>query len=256
MQANKPSVRYVHEADTHNLASPNIVVPYLVEQFRPSSVVDVGCGIGTFLHVFKQQGVGQVLGVDGKWVDRSKLYIGENEFLETNLEEPIRLGREFDMVICLEVAEHLAPSSADIIVDSLTSLGKTIVFSAATAKQGGQNHLNEQPFAYWKEKFEKKGYRVLDVFRPVFWNEPKVQWWYKQNMFLIVHPSVDTTEIERRANCMSSDQLLIHPELYYERILEFEKKSLDFQRLSAGEGGNFNLYLKLLFRSFKKSLGR
>jgi len=107
-----------------------------------------------------------------------------------------------------------------------------------------------------KEKFEKKGYRVLDVFRPVFWNEPKVQWWYKQNMFLIVHPSVDTTEIERRANCMSSDQLLIHPELYYERILEFEKKSLDFQRLSAGEGGNFNLYLKLLFRSFKKSLGR
>jgi len=256
MQANKTSVRYVHEEDAHNLRSPGIIVPYLVEQFRPSSVADVGCGIGTFLHVFKQQGVSQVLGLDGKWVDRSKLYIGENEFLETNLEEPIRLNREFDMVICLEVAEHLAPSAADTIVDSLTSLGKTIVFSAATTKQGGQNHINEQDFAYWKEKFEKKGYRVLDVFRPVFWNESKVQWWYKQNMFLIVHSSVDTTEIERRAKCMSSDQLLIHPELYYERILELEKKSADFDRLSAGAGGNFNLYLKLLFRSFKKSLGR
>lgn len=254
MQSSNPAVKYVHEADTHNLQSPSNIVPFLVEKFRPASVIDVGCGIGTFLHVFKEHGVKDVVGVDGKWVNKSQLYIDEKEFVEADLEKPIHIGRAFDMAICLEVAEHLAPSAADNIVESLTSLSKTIVFSAATDRQGGQNHLNEQPFSYWKEKFEKKGYRVVDFFRPVFWNNSQIQWWYKQNMFLIVHPSVDVSALEREAKAFSYNELLIHPDLYYERIREYQTKSLALDKLGAGEGGNFNLYLKLLFRSFKKTL--
>jgi hypothetical protein len=173
-----------------------------------------------------------------------------------NLEEPIRLDRTFDLAICLEVAEHLAPSAADTLVASLAALSRIIIFSAATWKQGGQNHLNEQPFSYWKEKFEEKGYTIIDYFRPVFWNEEKVQWWYKQNMFLAVHHSVDPAQFENNRPHFSENDLLIHPGLYYERIREYEKKSAELQRLGAGEGGNFNLYLKLLYRSFSKSIKR
>ncbi len=255
LSSNLP-LQYIHEKDTHNLQSPNIIVPYLVEKFKPVSVVDVGCGTGTFLHVFKEHGIREVLGIDGKWVDKKQLYINREEFVELNLEEPIQINRTFDMVICLEVAEHLAESSANAFIESLTSLGKLIVFSAATKKQGGQNHLNEQPFRYWKEKFESKGYKVIDFFRPVFWNEEKIQWWYKQNMFLVVHDSVDTKEFEAAKKEFSEDNVVIHPELYYERMQEYEKKSADLQRLSAGEGGNFNLYLKLLYRNFIKNIKR
>jgi len=63
-----------------------------------------------------------------------------------------------------------------------------------------------------------------------------------------------TKELEDRAKSFSYNDLLIHPELYYERIREYENKSLALQKLGAGEGGNFNLYLKLLYRSFKKGL--
>ena len=254
MQSFNAAIKYVHEEEVHNLQSPGIIVPYLVEKFKPASVIDVGCGIGTFLRVFKEYGVKEILGVDGKWVNKTQLYIGQEEFLEANLEETIKADKTYDLVMCLEVAEHLSPTAAQTLVDSLTSLGKTIVFSAATAMQGGQNHLNEQPFQYWKEKFEKKGYKIIDLFRPVFWNEEKIQWWYKQNMFLIVHHSLDTRELEQQAKCFGYNDLLIHPELYYERIRQYERKSTDLQKLGAGEGGNFNLYLKLLFRSFKKSL--
>jgi SAM-dependent methyltransferase len=256
MQQASAPVRYIHEEDTHNLTSPNIIVPYIVEKFKPRSVIDVGCGIGTFLHVFKKQGVEDILGVDGKWVNKSQLYIDQGEFREANLEEPIRLDRTFDLAICLEVAEHLAPSAADTIIDSLTSLSSTIIFSAATWKQGGQNHLNEQPFSYWKEKFENRGYTIIDYFRPVFWNVENVQWWYKQNMFLAVHHSIDAARFQNSRPHFSENDLLIHPGLYYERIQEYEKKSADLQRLGAGEGGNFNLYLKLLYRSFSKSMKR
>jgi SAM-dependent methyltransferase len=256
MQPGSTPIKYIHEDDTHNLQSPGIIVPYLVDKFKPDSVIDIGCGIGTFLHVFKNHGVKNVLGVDGKWVNRKQLYINEEEFLEANLEEPIRLNKIYDLVISLEVAEHLSPSSADVFVDSLTSLGKIIVFSAATGKQGGQNHLNEQPFAYWKEKFRAKGYSAIDFFRPFFWNDERIQWWYKQNMFLVVHNSINAKEFEASKPLFSDNNLLIHPDLYYERIREYEQKDMAWQKLGAGEGGNFNLYLKLLYRSFRKTFSR
>lgn len=253
MNTEAASVKYLHEEGTHNLGSPGTIVPYLIELLKPRSVADVGCGLGTFLKVVRQQGVTDILGIDGKWVDRNKLMIGGDDFLEADLEKPIRLDREFDVVLCLEVAEHLRPESADVIVDSLTRLSKRIVFSAATCKQGGQNHINEQEFSYWKQKFEARGYRVIDCFRPYFWNKTEVQWWYKQNMFLIVHESVDARSYEYAGKHFSEDNLMIHPDLYYERMREYEKQQADLRRFGAGEGGNFKLYLKLLYRSFKKS---
>jgi SAM-dependent methyltransferase len=253
MKTEASTVKYLHEEDTHNLGSPGIIVPYLVELLNPRSVVDVGCGIGTFLKVFRQQGVSDILGIDGKWVDHSKLMIGEKDFLEADLERPIRLGREFDLVLCLEVAEHLVAESAETIVESLTGLGKRIVFSAATRKQGGQNHINEQEFSYWKKKFEGRGYKVIDCFRPHFWNMPEVQWWYKQNMFLLVDETIDSGRFEFSERRFSGNNLLIHPDLYYERMEEYEKQAAALRQFGAGEGGNFNLYLKLLYRSFSKS---
>ena len=248
MNSNETAVRYVHEETEHNLQSPKVIVPELIARFDPRSVVDVGCGIGTFLKVFKDCGVPQVLGIDGKWVDHKKLMISRDEFVETDLELPIGVDRTFDLVLCLEVAEHLSEGSADTIVESLTRLGKTIVFSAAAEKQGGQNHINEQPFPYWKAKFESRGYQVIDFFRPLFWNERRVQWWYKQNMFLIVHESLDVRPLKNAKKEFSPDNILVHPELYFERLEEYEKKCQELENLRTGKGGNVNLYLGLLLR--------
>ena len=173
---NQP-VRYIHAEAIHNLDSPKIIVPVLFQWFQPKSVVDVGCGIGTFLKVFKDLGVMEILGVDGTWVDRSKLYISDQEFMVADLEKPVILPKTFDLVLSLEVAEHLSPEASETFVDSLVSLGKIIIFSAAIPNQGGQNHLNEQNYSYWQEKFKKRGYRFVDICRQRFWNEREVEWW-------------------------------------------------------------------------------
>jgi SAM-dependent methyltransferase len=38
---------------------------YFGEKCTPTSVLDIGCGIGTYLHLFKQLGTKLVFGVDG-----------------------------------------------------------------------------------------------------------------------------------------------------------------------------------------------
>jgi 2-polyprenyl-3-methyl-5-hydroxy-6-metoxy-1,4-benzoquinol methylase len=61
-----------------------------------------------------------------------------------SLDSPLDLGRAFDLVISLEVAEHLPESAADAFIDSLVRHGDVILFSAAIPFQGGHRHINEQ----------------------------------------------------------------------------------------------------------------
>lgn len=181
------TTKFFHNEKLHNLQSPRELVPVLVQLFEPQSVVDFGCGIGTFLYCFKENGVPKVMGMDGKWVDKNLLskYIDEHEFTSTNLEQADLGHKErYDLAISLEVAEHLSPESADNFVRNMTSLSDNIVFSAAVPGQGGQGHVNEQWPEYWIAKFEKHGYTCHDILRPYLWNNPNIFWWYKQNILV------------------------------------------------------------------------
>ncbi len=40
------------------------VVPHVLELLRPQCIVDVGCGVGSWLAVFREYGITDVLGVD------------------------------------------------------------------------------------------------------------------------------------------------------------------------------------------------
>ncbi|ADY52864.1 hypothetical protein Pedsa_2316 [Pseudopedobacter saltans DSM 12145] len=179
-------IDYIHTEEIHNTKAARAFLPFLYEYLKPTSAIDIGCGLGTWLQVLKENGTSEILGVDGDHVDKSKLKIFQNEFLAHDLCVPLILNKKYDLSICLEVAEHLPEEKAEIIIDTLTNSADTILFSAALPFQGGQNHINEQPFAYWVTKFNKRGFIVKDVFRQKIWDNPEIEWWYKQNMFLIV----------------------------------------------------------------------
>ncbi len=82
------------------------IVPLVLEFFRPQSVVDVGCGTGAWLSVFREQGIRDILGIDGGYVDLSSLLVPEESFQAHDLVRPLKIGRKFDLVVSLEVAEH------------------------------------------------------------------------------------------------------------------------------------------------------
>ena len=106
----------------YSMNSAKVIVPLILDLMDVKSVVDVGCGMGEFLHVFSQMGTKEILGIDGEWIRHEKLQIPEEYFLSKDLEKPLHLDRKFDLAISLEVAEHLNESSAKGFIDSLTNL--------------------------------------------------------------------------------------------------------------------------------------
>jgi SAM-dependent methyltransferase len=194
------------------------VVPVLLKLLPITSVVDVGCGTGGWLAAFSQHGVTDVLGIDGSYVDKTSLLIDPAKFREWDLTEPLRLDRRFDLVLSMEVAEHLRPGCAEGFVATLTSLGPVVLFSAAVPFQGGTGHLNELWPAYWAARFRSRGYSPVDCLRRRLWHNPRVAWWYTQNMVLYVRQE-DLDQRQElsliRSEFSGEDPLpLVHPENY------------------------------------------
>ena len=229
--------RYLHKEDVHNMKDPNVIVPIVLDviPFKIRSVVDFGCGLGTWLRAFKEHGVDRILGLDGEWCNKELLFknIGKSEFLNVDLEKNVILSSSFDLVVCLEVAEHLSEKSADIFVHSLVSAGKIILFSAAFPGQGGMNHINEQKPLYWISRFEKYGYKVYDVIRPKIVDNGNIFPWYKQNMILFVH-----SDLPMPIKPFYSDK--------YMCMEYYEEKQNAFQVIDLGHRGISYYFLRLI----------
>lgn len=167
----------------HSALSAQHILGILFQIVDHKTVVDFGCGTGTWLWVAIQLGSEDVFGYDGDYVPRNLLMIDENCFEAVNLANRITGTKKYDLAISMEVGEHLPESAADTFVDNICSQADTILFSAAHPGQGGDDHINEQPQSYWVSKFASRGYEKIEI-REIFKNDLKIESWYRDNMVL------------------------------------------------------------------------
>jgi SAM-dependent methyltransferase len=149
-------------------------------------VLDIGCGVGTWLRAAKDLGAEKVVGVDGDYVDRAALEIDPGEFVAHDLTQPLTGKGRFDLAISMEVGEHLPGASAAVLVATLVAHADVVLFSAAIPHQGGTDHINEQWPDYWANLFAGHGYRLVDWTRQRLWNNEAIAYYYRQNGFLYV----------------------------------------------------------------------
>ena len=242
------SALYIHTENVHNLTAPREVAPLIMELIGPSSILDVGCGIGTWLKAFEQLGITDYCGVDGSYVNRNLLQIPQNKFHPQDLRQEWSLNRKFELVISLEVAEHLDEQFAEHFVNTLVRHGDVIIFSAAIPKQGGQNHVNEQWLSFWKNKFDTVKYTLYDVLRPMIWTNSKVDVWYKQNMVVFCkegHPLND------KLKPLSSGYVdVVHPDLFSFYRYQAERAEL-YEQGQLGLKSAFNALAKALVNKLR-----
>ncbi|MGI9295867.1 MAG: class I SAM-dependent methyltransferase [Pseudomonadales bacterium] len=177
--------QYINEGSAR---SARLVVPALLELLPQTveSVLDVGCGAGAWLVVWKEHGC-RVKGLDGDYVDRNLLMIEAKEFFAQDLQKGFDLTEKFDIAQCLEVAEHLPEPHSATLVACLCRHADIVLFSAAAPGQGGENHINEQSYAYWRDLFAINGYQMYDPLRGRLVSDTQVLPWYRYNTFVYVN---------------------------------------------------------------------
>lgn len=206
--------RYINHG---SLQSARVVLPLVAKHFRVRSVVDFGAGQGAWLRAWQELGTDDVVGLDGDYVDRSALLVEAHRFTPADLGLPIRLGRTFDLVQSLEVAEHLPSAAAATFIDNLVAHGKVVLFSAAAPGQGGEHHVNERPYSCWRDLFHERHYTALDMIRPVVARDVRVEPWYRYNSFVFVHDDLlPLLPVDLRRVQIAPDQEIpdVSPPLY------------------------------------------
>jgi len=231
--------------------SAKVILPIINEVFKPQSVLDVGCGVGAWLKVWKEDlGVKEIQGVEGPYVTAEMLMIPKENVIFQDLKLPLELHKKFDLVMSLEVAEHLPESQAKKFIQTLTEHGDIVLFSAAIEGQEGTYHINEQMPEYWCQLFEERGYVPVDYIRPKIWGADRVEWWYQQNLLIYIKRELlDKYPVLHEAykNTNPKYLLRIHPWLFRYKLKRISKTStfIGFIR--------WKLYpLKKRFKALKK----
>jgi SAM-dependent methyltransferase len=209
-----------------SLRSARVIVPELLRRLPVHSVVDFGCGVGNWLRAFQENGVTDIQGFDGDYVDTRDLQIEPAHFKAVDLSETFEVPRTFDLAMSLEVAEHLPEARAESFIATLTRAAPAVLFGAAIPGQGGVHHINEQWPDYWRALFAARDFWPVDLIRPVVWGRSEVEPWYQQNTllycarsFLDAHPDFTPVRPEISLN-------IVHPVLYDERRGMYFTKAL------------------------------
>lgn len=132
----------------------------LERTIRFDSVLDVGCANGFLIEALQET---------GKTVGGIEASPAVEDVLPESLRELVRVGdftlaeqdgRRWDLVACIEVAEHVPPARTDELVRSLAAAARSwIFFTAAPPGQGGHGHINCRPRQDWLDRFAARGWR-------------------------------------------------------------------------------------------------
>ena len=163
------------------------ILPIVKGVMNPNSIIDIGCGRGTWLSVWRELGLNDITGLDGDYVPRERLAIPRENFIAHDLTKAFAPHRRYDLAQCLEVAEHLPASESSGVVSLLCSLSDIVLFSAAQPGQGGENHLNEQTPEFWASLFSELDYDRFDFLRPLIFRNKTIEPWYRYNTFVFAN---------------------------------------------------------------------
>ncbi len=231
-----------------SLISARIILGRLVPLLRPRRLLDVGCGVGSWMRAGLDLGVEEAIGIDGDYVDRDALLVDAHSFIASDLATQAlpdilrtRARASFDLVVCMEVAEHLPHGRAPSLIAELASLGDAVLFSAAVPFQYGTHHVNEQWPEYWSILFRGQGYSCFDFLRGSLWANADVDWWYAQNTLVFARDgSAAADALPQPGRADGRGLSLIHPENLLANLLGLPRRfrqdaaaeeAADFRRL-------------------------
>ncbi len=132
---------------------------FVINQFKPKTVIDIGCGPGIYVHDLLKHNV-EAVGIDIDPRVNDVEHLQQCDVTLKSFDVQQMFQKRFDLAICLEVVEHAPEEFADNLIRNICSCADRIIFSAAQPIRGYHQptHHNEQHKPYWLNLFKKEGY--------------------------------------------------------------------------------------------------
>jgi len=171
------------EEANHHLFDP-LLAAMIYCLYKPKSLLDIGCGDGWYCRFFKDCFVSTVLGLEGTCgIASLGIY---NEIVEVDLTKPIEdhcPEKFFDLVICLEVGEHIPRKHEETFIHNVTKfVSKSLVLSwGVPGHINGHGHVNLKTNRYVVEKMEKRGL-IINEEKTLTLREYNSLWWFKETI--------------------------------------------------------------------------
>ena len=131
---------------------------WLAGEYGPfASSLDLGAGDGYYSQVLSEMGADPAVAVEVS-PDALEVMGDGVQGMVHDMRESLDLERGFELVLCLEMAEHLPREASDTLCDSIARhCQQMLIFTAAPPGQGGHGHCNLQPFEFWADRLLARG---------------------------------------------------------------------------------------------------
>jgi len=138
------------QIDSEEKPMADRLAAWIKSELVPESILDIGCGPGTYVRSFRLEGM-SATGLDIDERVHGQEHLTFKSLLDIDSESA-------DVVICLEVAEHIDPALEDSVVERVAStVKKTLIWTAAAVGQGGIGHINCKDKQEWADKLATAG---------------------------------------------------------------------------------------------------
>lgn len=138
-----------------------MIADRIVSDFQPTRVLDAGCAWGFLVEALRARGV-EADGIDISEFAISQVTPDVAPYCRVgSIAEPF--GTRYDLIVTMEVVEHMPPHEADRAVANLTTHTDTILFSSSPFDLREPTHQSVRPSEGWAEAFARQGlFRDVD----------------------------------------------------------------------------------------------
>jgi SAM-dependent methyltransferase len=140
---------------------------FIVRDIQPKTVLDAGCASGFLVECLRERGV-EAWGLDiSEYAIQNvhesiKPYCWVGSITDETSFAPLPAGcslpASYDLIVSVEVFEHIPLQETDLAIANLTRLSDDILFSSTPFDYKEATHFNVQPPEYWVEFFARYGY--------------------------------------------------------------------------------------------------